>query len=80
VLRHARASRATVALAAGDGALRITVTDDGAAAPTSASEPDGHGIQGMLERAGALGGVLTADPLPGRGWRVQAELPLGHRS
>lgn len=80
VLRHARASRTTVALAAGDGALRITVTDDGAAAPTSASEPDGHGIQGMLERAGALGGVLTAGPLPGRGWRVQAELPLGHRS
>lgn len=79
VLRHARASRATVAIAADDSALRITVTDDGAATTAPVSEPDGHGIQGMLERTGALGGALTAGPLPGRGWRVQAELPLAQR-
>ena len=75
IVRHAAATRATVAIIAHDQRLRITVTDDGRAAPTT-SPADGHGIQGMLERAGALGGALSAGPLPDRGWRVDAELPL----
>jgi signal transduction histidine kinase len=34
----------------------------------------GVGIMGMTERAAAVGGTLTARPLP-RGFRVDAELP-----
>lgn len=35
----------------------------------------GRGIEGMRERARALGGTLTAGPTPGGGWRVHAFLP-----
>jgi signal transduction histidine kinase len=55
-------------------ALAVTVTDDGAG--TAASQPGGgNGLPGMRERVTALGGSLRAEPLPGNGFRVAAELP-----
>jgi signal transduction histidine kinase len=35
----------------------------------------GHGITGMIERAAALGGELTAGPRPGGGFEIVARLP-----
>jgi signal transduction histidine kinase len=73
VMRHAAASRARVALSIAHDALHIDVTDDGhGAASTSA----GHGLQGMSERAAALGGEVVAGPAGDGGWRVHARLPL----
>ncbi|MFC4913991.1 histidine kinase [Actinomadura gamaensis] len=37
----------------------------------------GRGIAGMSDRAGALGGTLTAGPDASGGWRVRAVLPTG---
>ena len=36
----------------------------------------GLGIAGMRERASLYGGTLEAGPLPGRGFRVAATLPV----
>jgi signal transduction histidine kinase len=36
----------------------------------------GHGIIGMRERVSLLGGVFSAGPLPGYGFRVSARIPL----
>jgi signal transduction histidine kinase len=36
----------------------------------------GHGIIGMRERVSLLGGVFSAGPLPGYGFRVSARVPL----
>jgi signal transduction histidine kinase len=36
----------------------------------------GHGIVGMRERIAAFGGRLVAEPLPGRGFRVTAQVPI----
>jgi signal transduction histidine kinase len=36
----------------------------------------GLGIAGMRERAALYGGTLEAGPLPGRGFRVAATLPV----
>jgi len=36
----------------------------------------GHGIIGMRERVSLLGGVFSAGPLPGYGFRVSARMPL----
>jgi signal transduction histidine kinase len=44
----------------------------GAGGPAGAG---GHGIRGMRERAAAIGGTLSAGPLPGGGFRVEATLP-----
>jgi signal transduction histidine kinase len=77
VLRHAAARRAEVALAYGDDALVVTVSDDGRGAGAS---PDagagGHGLAGMRERVTVLGGRLDAGPRDGGGFAVRARLPL----
>ena len=78
VLRHAGPGAAAhVCLRYRAGGLTITVTDDGTANGFSAVLPaDGHGIDGMRERAASVGGELTAGPLPGGGFQVKATLPV----
>lgn len=63
-----------VGVRAGEGALRVTVTDDGTG--TGGGAP-GFGLVGMRERARSVGGTLDAGPLPGKGFEVSAVLPLG---
>jgi signal transduction histidine kinase len=74
VVRHAGATAVTVKLAFGEGDLTIEVDDDGRG---GSSANGGSGIDGMRERAAALGGELDAGPLPARGFRVRARLPIG---
>jgi signal transduction histidine kinase len=69
--RHGRGS-AEVDLSFGPSALEITVTN-----PTTQNAPmwtDGHGIAGMRERAGLLGGRLEAGADDGL-FRVSVHLP-----
>ena len=76
VSRHATgATNATVRARGNDRYLDLTITDDGAT-PTSPQSAKGHGLRSMTERARALGGDLTAGPIPDRGWLVSARLPL----
>lgn len=74
VVKHARATRATVTLAR-DTTVRVSVEDDGvgfgAPAPAFA-----YGLAGMRERVAALGGRLRLDNGPAGGARVVAKLPL----
>ncbi|MEU2234576.1 sensor histidine kinase [Streptomyces vietnamensis] len=65
--------------------VEITVLDNGTpqeAPPRPAEQPPvgGHGLLGMRERVGALGGTLTAAPRYGGGFRVQAILPVTSRT
>lgn len=74
VLRHADATRAVVDLVLADGALVLTVTDDGRGGPTSGQD-EGMGISGMRARVAEIGGTLSIEPADGAGWRVRATLP-----
>ncbi|HMJ33383.1 MAG TPA: histidine kinase [Baekduia sp.] len=74
VLRHADASTARVRVSVISNMLDIEVIDDGRGGTLHAV--DGHGVRGMVERAGALGGNVAAGPAAGGGWRVHAQLPL----
>jgi signal transduction histidine kinase len=76
VLRHARASRAEIAVTHDNGLVVVEVTDDGRGAVGNGTG-SGQGIVGMRERARSLGGSLEAGPRPGGGFRVQATLPVG---
>ncbi|WP_214403158.1 sensor histidine kinase [Pseudonocardia lacus] len=80
VLRHAGASTVRLALAHEPSRLLIRIRDDGPAAArstgTATGTRNGHGIDGMRERARALSGRLTAAPHPDGGYEVRAELPL----
>jgi signal transduction histidine kinase len=76
VLKHARASRVEVVVRYAGERLELEVEDDGQGADQH--EGDGRGLAGMRERAAVFGGELTAGPLPGRGFRVRAWLPIEH--
>lgn len=74
VVKHSGAGRVAVSLTGGGTHLDIEIVDDG----PPRSEPaagEGFGLIGMRERVLAVGGALAYGPVPGRGFRVHAELP-----
>jgi signal transduction histidine kinase len=76
VIKHAAPTQCRVLLVAARGAMTIDVVDDGPASGHLPAAPGGGlGLVGMRERAAAHGGVLTAGPQAGGGFRVVATLP-----
>ena len=77
--RHARSATAVVVVVSQqDDSIRICITDDGRHGPSRGFN-DGYGLIGMRERAQLLGGDFEAGPLPERGWKVTATIPLAGR-
>lgn len=77
VLRHAPGASAVVGVVYSADELRLTVENTAPAnTPGSSTARGGNGIPGMLERAHALNGELSAKPLPSGGFRVTARLPI----
>ena len=71
-LRHAQAQELSIEIRqALDGALSIAARDDG----RGGEVVEGHGLAGMRERFEALGGSLSIACAPGRGFRVQGQIP-----
>ncbi|MFG2618924.1 sensor histidine kinase [Streptomyces sp. NPDC048507] len=75
-LRHAPGSRVEVGIAYGPRELHLCVANSAPARPAPPSLGAGHGLLGMRERAGMLGGELVAGPRPGGGYEVSAVLPV----
>ncbi|MFD5537651.1 sensor histidine kinase [Streptomyces sp. NPDC127079] len=75
VVRHAGTGCCRVVIGYGDEELTVEVVDDGRGTCGDGSE-QGFGLIGMRERAGMLGGRLSAGPRPEGGFRVAARLPL----
>ncbi|MFI6927510.1 sensor histidine kinase [Nonomuraea spiralis] len=74
VARHSGTKKATLTVSNSSGNIMIRVDDDGPGA--TYTDGSGFGLQGMRERATALGGDLEAGPRPEGGFRVVARLPL----
>jgi signal transduction histidine kinase len=75
VVRHANGAAAQVRLSREADRLLVEVIDNGPVV-AAASYGEGNGIAGMSERARALGGSLTAHPLPAGGFAVRGTLPI----
>ncbi|MBU1250329.1 MAG: sensor histidine kinase [Actinobacteria bacterium] len=71
--KHSQATRIRLAVVAADGALTITVSDDGIG---GAVERTGHGLEGLRDRTHGLGGELVIDSPDGGPTVVRATLPL----
>jgi two-component system sensor histidine kinase UhpB len=72
-VKHGRARRAELSLAAEDGTVELCVRDDGAGFDAAAT-PEGTGLRGMRERAVLVGAALDIDSLPGDGTTVRLRL------
>jgi len=80
-VRHADATRITVALGREGAAATFSVRDDGcgfdaAAVAAHPHEAGSFGLQAIGERVEQLDGTLTIDSAPGRGTTVTARLPI----
>jgi len=75
--RHSGATSVEVSLGVRDGALELSVQDDGCGFdPEVSPQPGSFGLVGMGERARLAGGVLELSTRPGAGTRVSVRLPL----
>jgi PAS domain S-box-containing protein len=72
-LKHAAANAIQISVTSAREGLRVTVADDGAG---GASLGDGTGLQGLCDRAQAIGGDLIVDSPSGGPTVLTAELPL----
>jgi signal transduction histidine kinase len=70
--KHAQAQGLSVAVAATDDILIVTVTDDGVG---GADTGRGSGLTGLADRVEALGGCLEIASPRGEGTRISARLP-----
>ncbi|MCZ7415074.1 MULTISPECIES: sensor histidine kinase [unclassified Streptomyces] len=76
---------ATVRITYGSDELSLLAEDDGRGAQAELYEEGGadglgHGLIGMRERVGMVGGLLETGPRPGGGFRIRASLPLAGQS
>ena len=74
VSRHARATRASVAIARAGDRLVIEVHDDGVG---GADASRGTGLQGLRDRVAAMHGSITVISPPGGPTTLSVELPCG---
>src|SRR5262245_5701695 len=80
VVRHARATRISVALARAEGGFELSIHDDGVgfdvtAARRRALQGTSMGLFGLEERVELAGGRSAIESAPGRGTTVRAWLP-----
>ena len=77
VRRHAHAQHVVVSLARQNGALELTIADDGLGFDLNTPAARTHvGLTSMRERVRSLDGQLTLATSPGQGTRVSARVPL----
>ena len=73
VVKHARATRASVRAGVEDGVLALEVRDDG----VGGAEPEGHGLVGIADRVDALGGRLSIASAKARDRCLPSGCPAG---
>lgn len=77
VIRHAKASRVHLRCVCEQGGLSLQIDDDGVGYDTTAeSTGEGWGLFGMRARVEWLKGTFSISSVPGRGTRIDVEIPL----
>jgi two-component system sensor histidine kinase UhpB len=81
VVRHSQAKSARIALNRNDREIRLEIEDDGrgfdvATAAEQALQSQRLGLLGIQERAELVGGKVKLDSIPGKGTRLQVNVPL----
>jgi signal transduction histidine kinase len=74
VVKHSRATKASIRALRTNGMLVVEVEDDGAG---GAAAYDGSGLRGLADRVEAQGGRLRVESPAGSGTRIVGEIPCG---
>ena len=82
IVKHAGADAARVAVIEQDGAVAVTVEDDGRGIGAVGKDRNGggFGLLGMRERVELAGGEINIGPGVGGGTRLRVRLPAVHES
>ncbi len=87
ILKHSRATKASVTVMGRDRAVSVTIKDNGkgfpnprAVLPTPADELGGFGLIGLGERIRILQGTISLDSTPGQGTTLLVEIPRSGES
>lgn len=76
VIKHSKATSVTISLEQLPHTIQLQIIDDGIGFNTEASpNSGGMGLRSMITRCEGLGGELSIESSPGRGTRVQMEVP-----
>lgn len=79
IARHSEARHAAVVIEQHNGSLRMHVSDDGRGfvpGRVAASKTGGVGLEGMKERVRLMGGHIDISSEPGKGTKIELEVPL----
>lgn len=77
VRKHAHATQVTMRLQIQDGNVTLAIEDDGLGFDQKhKSDPGGHGLRNMAERAHHLNGLLDVHSSPSGGTRIAVTLPV----
>ncbi|HEU5111031.1 MAG TPA: histidine kinase [Micromonosporaceae bacterium] len=76
VRKHAVGAAATVRVETRQDTLYVEVRNDRPRTRASGLPSGGHGLLGLRERTGLLGGTFEAGPTPEGGFRVEATYPI----
>ncbi|MDQ1290960.1 MAG: hypothetical protein QG615_754, partial [Nitrospirota bacterium] len=74
-LRHAQATKATVALKPLSRFIRLSITDNGIGFDPASMHGVGHGLTNMAARARKVGGRFAIRSVPQHGTRITIDLP-----
>jgi two-component system sensor histidine kinase UhpB len=76
-VRHARASEIRLSLARNQSGFQAKLNDNGVGFIVAATEGSSHyGLKGMKERVQKLGGTLDIETAPGKGTRIEIQIPF----
>jgi len=75
IVRHADCSEVDIQMSVKDGCLRLAVSDNGKGFEQQDVNGQGNGLRNMQHRAEHLGGWLNISSAPGRGTRIDLQVP-----
>jgi signal transduction histidine kinase len=80
IIKHSEAKRVSITLERDVRHVRFVVEDDGKSFNVeqvlSGAAPGGLGLRNIVERVHIMNGTVRLDSLPGKGTRIEVEVPV----